>query len=175
MNSPMRLGFPPTATTPSGFFQPEVLQLYFPMQEPWIMQSVLLPSCSSRFICTQMWDCLLCQPLTHPPWSSNHHLAVCSLHPSCLSLPLLQVWMNVSSLTPWLSDFHTVLFSCSSGYFFFLNLLLSFWLCNEAKCIHAPSWLEILLFHFFKKVLYCCWNTVISISLPPLTPPHPGS
>ena len=55
----------------------------------------------------------------------------------CLSLPLLLVWMNVSSLTPWLSDFYTVLFSGSSGCFLFFNLLLSFfWLCEEAKCIY---------------------------------------
>ena len=38
-----------------------------------------------------------------------------------LSPPLLLVWMNVSSLSPWLSDFHTVLFSVSSGCFLFLN------------------------------------------------------
>ena len=42
--------------------------------------------------------------------------------PSCLSLPLLLVWINVSSLTPWLSDFHTVRFSGSSGYFLFLSV-----------------------------------------------------
>ena len=48
--------------------------------------------------------------------------------PGCLSLPLLLVWMNVSSLTPWLSDFHTVEFSVSSGWFLFLNLL-SFFHC----------------------------------------------
>ena len=41
--------------------------------------------------------------------------------PSCLSLPLLPVWMNVSSLSPWLLDFHTVWFSGSSGCFLFLN------------------------------------------------------
>ena len=38
----------------------------------------------------------------------------------------LPVWMNVSSLTPWLSDFHTVLFSVSSGCFLFLNCCPSF-------------------------------------------------
>ena len=57
--------------------------------------------------------------------------------PSCASLPLLQVWMNVSSLTAWLLDFHTVWFSGSSGCVLFLNLLLSFfWLCKEAKCVY---------------------------------------
>ena len=29
--------------------------------------------------------------------------------------PLLPVWMNVSSLNPWLSDFHTAPFSDGSG------------------------------------------------------------
>ena len=37
----------------------------------------------------------------------------------------------------WLSDFHTVRFSGSSGWFLFLNLLLSFfWLCEEAQCVY---------------------------------------
>ena len=72
-----------------------------------------------------------------PTLSSNHLLARSPLHPGCPSLPLLPVWMNVSSLTPWLLDFCTVQFSRSSGYFLFLNLLLSFfWLCKEAKCIY---------------------------------------
>ena len=37
------------------------------------------------------------------------------------SPPLLPVWMNVSSLSPWLSDFHTVQFSVSSSCFLFSN------------------------------------------------------
>ena len=45
--------------------------------------------------------------------------------------------MNVSSLTPWLSDFHTVQFSVSSGCFIVFKLLLSFfWLCEEAQCVY---------------------------------------
>ena len=64
-------------------------------------------------------------------------LAVHPVCPSCLSLPLLPVLVNVSTLTHWLSDFHTVQFSGSSGYFLFLDLLLSFfWLYKEAKCIY---------------------------------------
>ena len=65
------------------------------------------------------------------PCSASCHLA---LHLGCLSPPLLLVWMKVFSLTPWLSDFHTVRFSGSSCYFLFINLL-SFSLCEEAKCI----------------------------------------
>ena len=55
-------------------------------------------------------------------------------YPSCPSLPLLPVWMSPSSLSLWLSDFHAVWFSGSSGCFLFLNLLLSFfWLCEEVN------------------------------------------
>ena len=73
--------------------------------------------------------CLSCLVLQLPPCHK-------SSPPGCPSLPLRPVWMNVSSLTPWLSDFHIVKFSGSSGYFLFLNLLLSFWLWEEAKCIY---------------------------------------
>ena len=54
--------------------------------------------------------------------------------PSCLSLPLLQVWMSVFSLTLWLLNFHTVQFSVSSGCFLFLN-------CCSFGCarIHSVS------------------------------------
>ena len=83
---------------PHRFLSPEGLSLYFPSLEPWVVQSVLLPSCSSWFKCTKMWDHPLCQP---PPCHT-------SSPPSCLSPPLLLVWMNVTSLTSWLSDFHTV-------------------------------------------------------------------
>ena len=68
------------------------------------------------------------------------------------STPLLPIWMNVS-LTPWLSDFHTVRFSGSSGYFLFLNLLY-FWLCEEAKCVY--------------QCLHLGGKSLIAISL------HPG-
>ena len=73
--------------------------------------------------------------------SASHCLARSPLCPCCPSLSLLPVWVNVSFLTSWLSDFHTVWFSGSSGYFLFLNLLLSFFLfCKETKfmylCLH---------------------------------------
>ena len=127
------------------FFQSEVLRLYFPALGPWVAWSVLLPSCFTRFILTQVWDCPIhyppprpvCQPPPCLPWLSSHCLSMSPLHSTFLSLPLLPVWMNVSSLTPWLLDFHAVQFSGSFDYFLFLNLLLSFfWLCEEAKYIY---------------------------------------
>ena len=47
---------------PHRYFQSEVLRLCFPRLEPWVVRSSLFPSCSSWFICMQMWDRSLCQP-----------------------------------------------------------------------------------------------------------------
>ena len=114
---------------PQRFFQSEVLRPYFPT---WVVHSVSLPSCSC--------------------WSTSHRLAASLLCPSCLSPPFLPVWMNISSLTPWLSDFQTVGFSGSSYCFLFLNLLSFFWFCEEGK--HSlsmpPSWPEIQKVNVFK-------------------------
>ena len=55
---------------PHKFLQPEVLRLYFPVLEPWVVWSVSLPSCSSQFIHTQMWDHAVCQLPPCPPQSS---------------------------------------------------------------------------------------------------------
>ena len=93
-NSPVRLGVSPTVATPHRILQSECLRLYF--------SSFSLPSCSSHFICTQMWNNLICQPPTRRPQPTSCCLATWfSLpHRLGLSLPLLPVWMNVSSLTP---------------------------------------------------------------------------
>ena len=118
---------------PHRFFQSECLRLYFPLLEPWVAQSVSLPSCSSQYICMQMWDywsialsSLVCQLLScqesSPPW------LLASAPPTGL---------DECFLTPWLSVFHTVQFSVSSCYFLFLSLWLSFFLlCKEAKYIY---------------------------------------
>ena len=93
------------------YLQPDVLRVYFPAQESWVAQSVSLPSCSPGL---STHKCGTAR-------SSSRRLPTHPLHPSCASPPLLPVWMNVSSLSPWLSDFHTVRFSVSSGCFLFLN------------------------------------------------------
>ena len=56
----------------------------------------------------------------HLTGSASCCLAANPLRPGCPCPLLLAVWMNVS-LSPWLSDFHTVQFSVSSGYFLLLN------------------------------------------------------
>ena len=166
-------GTVPCCLNPHRFFQLKVLRLYPPApQEPWVLLSVSLPSCSSRFISTRMWDCALHQPLSgpsashRPPWSSSHHLASSPLRPGVLYLPLLPVWMNISSVTPWLLDFHTVQFSGSSGCFLFLSLLLSFfWLCAEALCIYLHLHLGRKFLHY--PIISCA---DLTMGLSELTP-----
>ena len=112
---------------PHRCFQSEVLRLYFPMLQLWVAWSVSLPSCSSRVIRMQMWD------------GSVLLLPSCfeSSLPSCPTPPLLQVWMNVSSLSPWLLGLPYSSIFCEFWLFFVFKLLLSFfWLCEEAQCVY---------------------------------------
>ena len=132
---------------PPQVFSVRALRLYFPALEPWVVGSVLLPSCSSQFISMQMWDLPV------------HQLLPChkSSPSSCPSPPFLPVQMSVSSLTPWLLDFHTIGFSGSSGYFLFLNLFLSFfWLCEEAQCVylrlHVGRKSQCIYYHMLQVV-----------------------
>ena len=132
---------------PPQIFTARGLRLSALVLELWAVWSILLLSCSSRFIHKQMWDRLLHQPICNPPQSSSCLLAM-SLSARLPISTLQLVWMIVSSLTPLWSDFYTVRFSCSSGYFLSLNLLLSFfWLCNEAKFIY-------LCLHLGRKSLF---------------------
>ena len=78
-------------------------------------------------------------------WSASFHVAMWSLNPGYLSLPLLPFWINVSSLTPWLSDFHTVWFCGSSGGFLFLNWLFPSFEQEGEVYLPTPSfWWEVL-------------------------------
>ena len=132
---------------PPQVFSVRGFQALFPGTGTLGCASVSLPSCSSQFICTQMWDPQVRQPWPH--WVRQLVLQPLpcseSSPPSCLSPPLLPVWMNVSCLTPWLLDFHTVRFSGSSGCFLFLNLFLSFF-CLSEESVYLPippSWPEV--------------------------------
>ena len=136
VNSPVRLGISPTAApTPTSVFSQRFEALF-----PWA-GTLGCEVCLALQLFLPVYLHLNVGPPSTPAdfWPtpvSSRHLATGPLHPGCLSPPLLPVWMTVSSLTPWLSDFHTVQFSVSSGYFLFLNLLPFFWLCEEAKCVY---------------------------------------
>ena len=133
---------------PHRSFQSEALRLYFPVLEPWVAWSILLPSCSSQFICMQMWEPLLHQPPPCLPWSSRCCLASSTLSLGCPSPPLLLVWMNVFSLTPWLLDFHTVRFSGSYDCLLFLNCCPSFGCARRHSVSTYTSILDGSLKHY---------------------------
>ena len=131
---------------PPQVFSVRDLRLYFPVLEPWVAWSVSLPSCSSWFFCSRMWDCPV---RSLPPCCA-------SSPPNCLSLPLLPVWVNVSSLTPWLLDFHTVQYSVSSGGFFVFKFVVFLLLVVQwgTVCLSTPpSWPEVLKSSFLKSRL----------------------
>ena len=99
------------------FFKSEILRLYFTSLEPWVVRSILLPSCSSCLSTHKFGTAHSAS--SHFTQSSSRHLPMSPLRPNFLPPPFLSVCMDVSSLTPWLSDFHTVEFSVSSGCFWF--------------------------------------------------------
>ena len=75
--------------------------------------------------------------------------------PGCTSPLLLRIWMNGSSLAPWLLDFHIVQFSDSSGCFLFLSVLLYFfWLYKEPQCVHLPLHLGQKSCHWY-FIMHC--------------------
>ena len=76
-----RLTVSPTAANPTGFYSQRFWG-FMSALEPQVVWSALLLSCSSWFICTWMWDCLV------------HYLLPCwvSCHLSCLiSTPPINV------------------------------------------------------------------------------------
>ena len=114
--SPVRLGVSPAAaSTPTSVFN-QMFEALFPL--------------------AGALGCVVCHPVHQPPCRE-------SSPPACPSLPLLPVWMKVSSLSPWLSDFHTVRFSVSSGCFLFFVVLL---LVVRGGTVCLPTllpWLEV--------------------------------
>ena len=146
-NSLVRLGVSPAAATPTHFYSQKFWGFIFPHWNPalhGLSHSPVVPPSLSSCKCATARSTSCC-------------LASGPLRSGCLFLPLLLVWMNISSLTPWLSDFVTVWFSSSSRYFLILYLLLSFfWLCEQAKCIYlrlhlGRKWADTLTLYIIKK------------------------
>ena len=130
---------------PHRFFQSEVLRLYFPHWNPGLRSlshsPVFPPRLSARIYgIAQFASC---------------HLAASPLLPSCPSLPLLPVWMNVSPLTAWLLDFPTVRFSGSSGCFFVFKFVVVLILVVRGGTVclpMPPSWPAVPYMNFFRAV-----------------------
>ena len=144
--------FLPLLPQPPLVFSVRGLRFYFTALELWVAQSVSVPSCSFWFICTQVWDRPVHNPL--PPGSASRHLA--RPDPPSADLPqVLSTLLPVSALptgldeclSPWLSDFHTAQFSVSSGcFFFFLKFVVLLVVRGGTVCLPTPpSWLEGIL------------------------------
>ena len=132
MTSPMRLGVSPAAaSTPTGVFNQRFEALFHRtgalgcvvcFAPPPGPPGLSMCECGAEGCAS----CSLACPIAPPRWVCQRCLASSPLHPGCPSPPLLPVGMNVSSLSPWLFDFHAVRFSVSSCCFLFLNCCPSF-------------------------------------------------
>ena len=122
------------------FFQSEVLRLYFPVLEPWVVWPVSLPSCFSRFIHMQMWDHWVLQPL-----------------PCCQSsLPWLPISAPAARLCP-----HTSLNEC----FFFSSLVVGL----PYSLIFWQFWL-FFVFKFVVVLLLVVQGGTVYLPMPPFWP-----
>ena len=130
MNSPVRLGVSPAASTPTGFFQSEVLRFYFLALEPWILGSILLPSCSSHLSAHKLGLPIL-PATTLPALKLLKLLPVLKLLPLRKSSPL---WLPVSTS-------FTGLYEC-----FFFNYLV-------VRLPYGWIFCQFWLFFVFKFVI----------------------
>ena len=106
-NSPVRLGVSPaTASTPTGVFTQRFEALFPHAGTLGCMVCFTSPPALPVYLRSNMGSRGL--PATTLP-TQVIELLPCheSSPPGCPSPPLLLVWMNISSLTPWLSDFYT--------------------------------------------------------------------
>ena len=143
MNSPVRLGVSPAAaSTPMGVFN-QRFEALFPGAgalgcevcfAPPVPPHLSMCECGAAGSASCSLACPIRSTIRHLSGSASRRPAVSPLHPGCLSPPLPLVWVSVSSLSPWRSDFHTVRFSVSSCCFLFLNCF-----CPSFGCVRKHS------------------------------------
>ena len=126
---------PTAASTPTGVFNQwfealfscaGALGLHGLFRSPFVPPGLSMHECGAAGSASCRLACPIRSTIRHLAEPASPCLATSPLCPGCPSPPLLPVWMNVSSLSPWLWDFHTVRFSVSSGCFLFLNCCPSF-------------------------------------------------
>ena len=144
----MRLGVSPTAaSTPTGVLNQRFEALFPRAGALGCKVCFAPPPFLSIYLCANVGPRGLLAVALRAPFYNLPPCWVCQSSPSsesslpgCPSLPLLPVWMNVSSLSPWLSDF--MQFDFLSVLVFVFKLLLSFfWLFEEAQCVYQCLYL----------------------------------
>ena len=115
-NSPVTLGVSPAAvSTPTGVFNQNFEALFpYSVALGWgvcfaaqlFLPVYLCANVGPQGLPAAAWPTLLHNP--PPRWVCQPPPCCESSLPCCPSPPLLPVWMNVSSLSSCLSDFHTV-------------------------------------------------------------------
>ena len=157
----MRLGVSPaSASTPTGVFNQRIEAL-FPRagalgcvvcftSPPFLLVYLCmnvgpqgLPATTLRGLLAAAWPAPFHS--LPPGWVRQWPPCPSPLHPSCPSQPLLLVWKNVSSLSPWLSDFHTVQFSVSFGCILFLNCCLPSFACARRHSMSNPLKFQVII------------------------------
>ena len=169
-NSPVRLRVSSAATsTPTGVFTQRFESLFPHAGALGCLVCFVPPPFLQVYLCGNVGlrvgsaSCCTACPIhstIHHLSGSTGHVAASSLLPSCPSLPLLLVWMNVSSLSPWSWDFHTVRISVSSGCFLFLNCCCpSFGVWGGAVCLRMPPcWPDQLILYSWSNVMILIYS-----------------
>ena len=119
---------------PHRFFQSEVLRLYFPSLEPWVLWFVSVPSCSLWFIQTLTGDHLLCQllpcHLSSLPWLPFFTPSTCL--DECFFFNSLVVGLPYSSIF------------CQFWLFFVFKFVVLLVVQGGTVCLPTPpSWPEV--------------------------------
>ena len=134
MYSPVRLAISPTTSTTMGVFNLCFEALFpragnlgcavcvapLPFLPVYLCANVGpqgLPAITLWGLLAAAWPALFHNP--PPSWVRQPPPCRSPVCPAACLCVLLQVWVSVSSLSPWLLDFHTVRFSVSSGCFCF--------------------------------------------------------
>ena len=133
---------------PPQLFLIKGLQLYFPLLESWVVQSVWLPSCSSQFICIYTWSASCRLPVSHlcptvstPPTSLDECFFFNSLVFGLLyRLIFWQFWL-----------------------FFLLKFVVVLVLVVRGSTVcltTSPSWLEVIIYNLNLNIspkIQCAW------------------
>ena len=133
-------GFSPAAATATYFYSQTFWGFFSAVLEPRVAWSVLLPICSSQFICSQMWDR--------------------QLLPFLPSLPVATLPCILSALA---AHFHP---SCQFGW---MLILYSFIVRLPYSLIFWQFWL-FFVFKFVVVLLLVVWGGKVYQPMPPSWP-----